>query len=242
MRTPRVYHDRELQSGETVSLDTAAANHIARVLRLRTGSALTLFNGRGGEYAATLTSLSKWEVVVEVGPFRDRDVESPLEIILVQGISRGERMDYTVQKAVELGVTRIIPVITERTAVKLDSSRWEKKLRHWQGVIISACEQCGRNRLPELSPIMPLHEYLEHCGSGLKLLLDPRATTGISNLAVQSDVTLLIGPEGGLSHKEQEAAAQARFKGIRFGPRILRTETAAIAAVSILQSMAGDIG
>jgi 16S rRNA (uracil1498-N3)-methyltransferase len=241
MRIPRIFHDGDLEAGSTLSLATCAASHLARVLRLRAGDSVTLFNGLGGEFSASLTSLSKREVIITVGSFRDIELESPLTITLAQGISKGERMDYTLQKAVELGVTRIIPVITARTVVRLDEQRQHKRLEHWQGVIISACEQCGRNTLPELGMVTLLHDYLNEAGEGNKLLLEHRATTGIGSIEIGNDITLMIGPEGGLSQQEIEAACAAGFYPVRFGPRVLRTETAAVAAVAILQSRRGDL-
>lgn len=242
MRIPRIFHDGELECDKEITLSTGAATHVSRVLRLKPGDPLILFNGQGGEYRATLTSLSKRDVRVTVESFEDRDVESPLEITLVQGISRGERMDYTLQKAVELGVTEIIPVVTERTVVRLNEERRRKREQHWRGVVISACEQCGRNTLPEITPIVNLENYLSNSGNGLRLLLDHRADSGTGELEPAEKVTLLVGPEGGLSQQERDRAVGYGFKTVRFGPRIMRTETAAVAAVAILQTIMGDLG
>jgi 16S rRNA (uracil1498-N3)-methyltransferase len=156
MRIPRIYHPETLQANSRVALDTSAARHVGRVLRLGIGDTLTLFDGAGGDYAATIVELAKREVWVECGEKRDNECESPLQITLAQGVSKGERMDYTIQKAVELGVSRIVPLDTERSVVNLKGDRLQKKMEHWRGVIISACEQCGRNTLPELLPLTGL--------------------------------------------------------------------------------------
>ena len=242
MRIPRVFHDGELKCGIEISLSAGATTHIARVLRLKPGNPLILFNGLGGEFVSTIISLSKREIIVRPDSFEDRNVESPLGITLVQGISRGDRMDYTLQKAVELGVNKIIPVVTERTVVRLDEKRRKKKLQHWHGIIISACEQCGRNIPPEIVTITHLDEYLAHADNGLKLLLDHRADSGIGKLEPVNNITLLIGPEGGMTQQERDKAIDYGFKGIRFGPRVMRTETAAVAAVAIIQARMGDLG
>lgn len=242
MRIPRIHHPAVLTTGERIALDDNAANHVARVLRLQTGAPLILFNGEGGEYAATLIAVGKRRVEVEIGAFRAREVESPLSITLAQGVAKGDRMDYTVQKAVELGVSRIIPVVTERCAVRMNEERWDKKVRHWQAVAISACEQCGRNRIPVITDPVSLQELLDQPAHGLRLTLDPQADGGFADLEPpQAAITLLIGPEGGLSDCELAAAHKAGYHGLRLGPRVLRTETAGMAALALLQSRWGDI-
>jgi len=242
MRIPRIHHPDALSPGATVTLEGEPANHVARVLRLGPGDAVTLFDGHGGEYAATIEAVEKRSVTVVVGAFRDVDVESPLRITLVQGISKGERMDFTVQKAVEMGVHRIVPVFTARTVVKLQGERLERRRRHWQGVAASACGQCGRNRIPEVAAPVGLDAWLTEPADGLRLLLHHEAEATVANLPPPDEgVTLLIGPEGGLNEAERRVALDAGFRGLRLGPRVLRTETAALAALAGLQSHWGDL-
>lgn len=241
MRIPRIFHPQPLANQHRVALDENAARHVARVLRLNLGAELTLFDGYGGEYPATIVELGKRLVEVELGTQRASEVESPLQITLAQGISKGERMDYTIQKAVELGVSRIVPLDTERSVVNLKGERQEKKQAHWRGVIISACEQCGRNTLPQLLLQQHLDTWLQSGIDGTGLLLDHRAETSIDSLHVSGAVTLLIGPEGGLSEQERERALEAGYQGLRLGPRVLRTETAALTALAALQSRFGDL-
>jgi 16S rRNA (uracil1498-N3)-methyltransferase len=233
-----------LAAGKGQVLEGSAANHIMRVLRLRDGDPLTLFDGRGGEYGARITGFRKDSVQVEVREHRDIERESTLDLTLAQGISRGERMDWVMQKATELGVTRIIPVITERTMVKLDERQSGRKVEHWRSIVISACEQSGRNRVPDVAAPCAFHEVLregEAVGGATKLLLSPAGKLNARDLALSGRATLLVGPEGGLSPDEQELAIGAGFQPVRMGPRVLRTETAAIAALAILQHDFGDI-
>ncbi len=241
---PRIYITTLLSTDSEITIEGSAANHIGRVLRLKSGDEITLFNGKGGEYSATLTSIERQTIYAQVGKFNPRESESPLQITLAQGISRGERMDYTLQKSVELGVNRIIPLTTERCGVKLDEKRSTKRLLHWQGVIISACEQCGRNRIPEIQPITSLAHWLDENHTETQpFVLHHRATHSLRQLTSPSGpISLLIGPEGGLSDNEIESASQSGFQGIQFGPRILRTETASIAALAALQTHWGDLG
>jgi 16S rRNA (uracil1498-N3)-methyltransferase len=241
MRIPRIHHPAPLLSGERIELNDTAANHVARVLRLPAGAPLILFNGSGGEFAATLAAIDKRRVFVEVGSFQDQEREPPLQIWLAQGVSRGERMDYTIQKAVELGVSRIIPLFTEHCGVQLRGERLEKRIKHWQGVAISACEQCGRNRIPPVDAPVTLTQCLAMPGGGLRLVLAPDAEYSLAQLpAPGGPVTLLIGPEGGLSDPEIALAKQAGYAGLRLGPRILRTETAAVAALAAMLGTWGD--
>lgn len=245
MRLTRVHVEAPLQPAAQQTIRGAAANHIARVLRLRVGDPLILFDGLGGEYAARIDELRKDAVLVTVGEHNARECESPLSITLAQGVSRGERMDWVVQKATELGVHRIVPVLTERTVVRLDAKQAENKLRHWRAVAIAACEQCGRNRVPEVAPPLPLHEFLARgTPQGMRLLLSPTGTRRVSELQpadAASGVTVLIGPEGGLAENEQTAALRAGFEALRMGPRVLRTETAALAALTAIQLQLGDL-
>ncbi|MEN8169971.1 MAG: 16S rRNA (uracil(1498)-N(3))-methyltransferase [Pseudomonadota bacterium] len=242
MRTPRIFHPESLSANSRIALDANAARHVGRALRLTVGDELILFDGHGSEYPAHIIELGKRELWVECGEKRDHSCESPLHITLVQGVSRGERMDYTIQKAVELGVSRIAPVATERSVVNLKGDRLQKRMEHWRGVIISACEQCGRNTLPELLPLVSLDEWLCQPPEGRGLLLDHRAKNGVFGLELGGDAcTLLIGPEGGLTEKEREITVAAGYQGMRLGPRILRTETAALTALAAIQSRWGDL-
>jgi 16S rRNA (uracil1498-N3)-methyltransferase len=243
VRIPRIYQPITLSSRQVIELDAQATVHLTKVLRLRVGDALVVFNGEGGEYEARVSEVGRRAASIEIGEYVDHSVESSLELVLLQGVSRGERMDYTVQKAVELGVSRIVPVMTERTVVNLKGDRREKRRQHWQSVVNSACEQSGRNRVPLVSPIMTFAEAIADAGeaSGLKLVLHHRAKTNLDALpAPQGAVNLLIGPEGGLSAQEIATAETAGFVPLRLGPRVLRTETAALAAMSVLQWQWGD--
>jgi len=243
MPTPRIYLPAMLTPGAEEVLDARAAGHAVRVLRLRVGDALTLFNGDGNDYAAELVEAHRERAVCRVLAAHEHPTESPLAIELAQGISRGERMDYTIQKAVELGVQRIIPLATERSQVRLSGEREEKRLHHWQGIILHACEQSGRSRVPELLPVQRLDQWLAgRARSGHALFLDPEGDVGVSGLGGPVDaVSLLVGPEGGLSPAERVLAVQAGFLRLRLGPRILRTETAALAALATLQGIWGDL-
>jgi len=241
MRIPRIHHPASLATGGHAELSEAAATHVARVLRLPVGAPLILFNGQGGEFEAVISTVDKHRVTIEIVAFHDKEREPPLQLWLAQGISRRERMDYTIQKAVELGVNRIIPLFTERCGVRLDGERLEKRVRHWQGVVIGACEQCGRNRLPQVDAPIPLAQWLAAPGEGLRLVLDPDADRSLAQLpAPTGPVTLLIGPEGGLSDQELQWAAQSNYLGLRLGPRVLRTETAAVAALAAILGAWGD--
>jgi len=241
MRTIRVFIAQPLSTGITVALGEQAAGHVSRVLRLKEGDALQLFNGDGSQYDAILSQCDKKAVRARIDSSKIVSRESPLAITLMQGISRGERMDYTVQKAVELGVTRIEPVISERCGVSVDAERWEKKREHWQRVAVSACEQCGRNTVPEIAVVRRLDIALSELAPGsLRVMLDPDGKQSLRDLPLQAVVVLLAGPEGGLGEMDLKYAHAAKFTGLRLGPRILRTETAAMAALSGLQLLAGD--
>jgi 16S rRNA (uracil1498-N3)-methyltransferase len=243
VRLTRVFVPGPLAGRASVELAGTAANHVVRVLRLRAGDAVTLFDGRGGEYAAKIDQVRRDIVLVQLVEHRAVERESPLAITLAQGISRGERMDLVLQKATELGVRRIVPVCTERSVVRLDEAQGARKLQHWRAVVAAACEQCGRNRLPELDAPTALHALLaEPPGEGLRILLSPRGDLRLADLTeVGSGVTVLIGPEGGLTEDEGRLAVQRGYRAMRFGPRILRTETAALAAVTALQQRFGDL-
>jgi 16S rRNA (uracil1498-N3)-methyltransferase len=243
MRLTRVYVAAPLEPGTRITLAGGAASHVTRVLRLRTGQTLTLFNGKGGEHAASIDKSHGGEVIVAVGEHMPIERESPFLITLAQGVSRGERMDLVVQKATELGVSRLVPVLTERSVVRLDAQQADRKSNHWRAIAIAACEQCGRNRLPEVALPTKLRQLLhEPVGDRARLLLSLDASRRIEDVPRPANgVTVLIGPEGGLSEEEQGDAQAAGFTAVHLGPRVLRTETAAIAALTLLQREFGDL-
>ncbi|MGB6488556.1 MAG: 16S rRNA (uracil(1498)-N(3))-methyltransferase [Steroidobacteraceae bacterium] len=243
MRLTRVHVAEPLASGRRHTIEGDAANHIARVLRLEPGAPLTVFDGRGGEYSARIEALQKSAVIIEVQARSPSSRESSLSLTLAQGVSRGERMDWVVQKATELGVSRIIPVLTERTVVKLDARQSERKLAHWQGVAVAACEQSGRDKIPDIVAPLTLHDFLRDIDpQTTRLLLSPTGTQRVTDLkAPERKIVVLIGPEGGLAETEQRAAIGAGFLAVRMGPRVLRTETAAVAALTLLQHQFGDL-
>lgn len=243
MSESRVHLDLALEPGAPVDLPEGAFRHLVQVLRMQAGDGLVVFNGQGGEYAAVLESVAKRGATLRIGAFREVDRESPLALTLVQGISKGDRMDWTVQKAVELGVRAIVPVVTERCNVHLDREREARRLDHWRAVMISACEQSGRTRVPALHPVMKFADWLARPPVGRRLVLDPLGERSLSTLEPSDEPTsLVVGPEGGLGIDERRLAAGAGCIGLRLGPRVLRTETAGVAALAILQSLAGDLG
>jgi 16S rRNA (uracil1498-N3)-methyltransferase len=243
MRLTRVYLDALLEPGTRVALRGSAASHVTRVLRLRPGDALTLFNGRGGEYPGSIDKSHAGEVTVAVGEERTVERESPVALTLAQGVSRGERMDLVVQKATELGVSCIVPLLTERSVVRLDVQQAARKVAHWRGIAIAACEQSGRNRVPEVATPLALREFVRDAArAGARLLLSPAAQLRLDDVPPPvTQATVLIGPEGGLSESEEQLARAAGFTPVRLGPRVLRTETAAIAALTLLQRKFGDL-
>ncbi|TDU31531.1 16S rRNA (uracil1498-N3)-methyltransferase [Panacagrimonas perspica] len=242
MSESRIHLDAALAEGALVELPEGPFRHLVQVLRMQAGESLVVFDGRGGEYAAVLETVAKRSASLRVGSFRDVNRESPLHLTLVQGISKGERMDWTVQKAVELGVSAIVPVLTERCNVHLDREREAKRLDHWRAVISSACEQSGRTRVPDLLPMVKFGDWLGQTATGPRLVLDPLAAQGLAGLgAISEPLSLVVGPEGGLSPDELQLATKAGCRGVRIGPRVLRTETAGVAALAILQGVAGDL-
>ena len=243
MRTIRVLAPGLPAAGGSFELPVGAAAHVARVLRLVAGDELVLFDGAGQEAAATIAEIRGSSVHVNVTVPAVVDRESPLSLTLVQGVSRGERMDLVMQKATELGVARLVPVMTERSVVKLDAAQAAKRLQHWQGVVAAACEQSGRAWLPEVLPPQPLLKWLAQPAKDgeQRFLLHPGSSTRARDLPALRSATLLIGPEGGLAPQEREAALLAGFQDLSLGPRILRTETAALAALAALQAVAGDL-
>ena len=244
MRTTRVHVDLPLRAGARVDLPEDAANHLVRVLRLQPGDACVLFNGDGRDFPATLVAANKRGVEAELGAPRDVDVESPLRIALVQGIARGEKMDWILQKATELGVASVHPVQSDRSEVKLEGERAAKRLAHWRSVVVSASEQSGRSRVPAVSASQPLQAALDAgLPAGQRFLLDPEGDAAVHAIdAPEGDCVLAIGPEGGWSPRDKQALHAAGFTGLRLGPRILRTETAGLAAIAALQARFGDLG
>jgi 16S rRNA (uracil1498-N3)-methyltransferase len=242
-RVHRLFVDAELGPQLTVELPEAAAHHAARVLRLADGDTVVLFDGRGGEYGARLVIPGRGRVSAETGERRDTERESPLRVTLVQAISSSDRMDLTIQKAVELGVAAIQPVFSAKSLVRLSGEREAKKLAHWRRIVVAACEQCGRNLLPEVREAMTV----EACSrlpseAALRLLLSPEGNAGLKTIkpGAGQAVVLAAGPEAGFSYEEEEVLQRAGYTPLRLGPRILRTETAALAALAALNALAGD--
>jgi 16S rRNA (uracil1498-N3)-methyltransferase len=244
MALTRIFLDQPLVAGAELQLDRDKARYLGRVLRLRKGDLVNVFNGNDGEFEANIVSLAKNAAAIRIEASVETSTESPLKVHLVQGISRGERMDFVIQKATELGVKRISPVFTEYGVVKLDESRAQKRRDHWRGVAESACEQSGRTRPPLIDAPLELNTWF---GAGAKetdtdLILRPGTTTPLSSIANPvTKVCLLIGPEGGFSDSEYDDARVAGFQAVSLGPRVLRTETAALTAIAVAQSLWGDL-
>lgn len=241
MRVPRIYTDLDLSPGQQIDLDEQAARHVGTVLRMQPGRALILFNGRGGEYRASVSEVRKKNVRVRIDGFDAIERESSLRIHLGLAISRGERMDWALQKATELGVSEITPLFTERTEVKLSGARQDKKQQHWQQVVISSCEQCQRNRLPVLNGAETFDNWLASVDTDVRFVLHHRTDENLSQIKAPSSVTIAIGPEGGLSEAEIQHSSHYQFQPLALGPRVLRTETAPLAAISVLQFLWGDL-
>lgn len=255
MRLTRVFIDGALSAGGLVELARETAAHLVKVLRARSGDELVLFNGDGREYSGTIETVRGSRVSASIGAARSSDRESPFQLTLVQCVPRGDRMDFIVQKATELGVARIVPVLSQRSVVRLDAAQAASKQAHWRAVAVSACEQCGRNRLPTLETPQPLLGYLgglqprEPSGGFLRLVLEPERVGHASQAAQSIDVDdpvaagaqIAIGPEGGFAPEELEAFDLSAFARLGMGPRVLRTETAAIAAIAVLQARFGDM-
>lgn len=253
MTEPRVYADVDLAVDATVTLPEGAYQHLIVVLRRVKGDAVAVFNGRGDEFYGAIDSVARREVSVRLVGRRERDPESPLRITLGQAVSKGDRMDFAIQKAVELGVTEIQPLVSDHVVVKLSEERWLRKQEHWQAVAVSAAEQSGRTRVPKVLPVIDLRDFIAHGtgapGSGhtgivaLKLMLAPGAGTAPGALKHGGQpIHLLVGPEGGFSELELRLADLAGYTALQFGPRILRTETAGMVALAVLQSLWGDLG
>ena len=243
MRIIRSHVDQPLVVGQPVTLPEDSTAHLVRVLRLAPGDAVTLFNGDGYDYSARLLTAAKRGAEAEVTGRTAVPRESALRISLVQGVARGEKMDLVLQKATELGVHAFTPVVTERTEVKLDAERAGKRMAHWRGVVAAACEQSGRAVLPRLAEPVPLASYAGLEPADIKLVLDPNGALGLDAVAPApgQTIALVVGPEGGLSERDLATLRAAGFRGLRLGPRILRTETAGLAAVAALQALYGDL-
>ncbi|QMT58706.1 16S rRNA (uracil(1498)-N(3))-methyltransferase [Legionella sp. PC997] len=242
MRAVRIYQSGTYHPGQLLELSPEASQHVGVVLRMQPGESLTLFCGDDHEFSATIESVKKKQVIVRIGSSTHISRESPLAIHLAQAISKGERMEFVMQKAVELGVASITPIITKRCVVKLDKERMAKKLHQWQAIVIAACEQSGRNTVPLVHTPMSLEDYMHAAQAELRFILDPGENKKWRDYAFSSSVVdLLIGPEGGLSEDEVQFACKHGFQPLSLGPRILRTETAAITALSVLQAVGGDL-
>ena len=245
MRLTRSHLDLPLRLGETVTLPEDVAAHLIRVLRLQVGDACVLFNGDGHDYDARLASVGKREAQADIIGVQRICNESPLSITLLQAIARGEKMDLILQKATELGATSVQPLYSRRSEVRLDGARADKRLAHWRGVVASACEQCGRAVVPNVTVPQSLEKVLTALpAGGLRLILDPEAESSLAQLRIDASqpIRLAVGPEGGWSAQDIEYLQAAHFNRVRLGPRVLRTETAGIAAISALQVLHGDLG
>jgi len=238
---PRFYVDAPLRAGGTCTLPEDSAHHAVHVMRLREGDPVTLFNGRGGEYAARVASIQRLRIALDVLQHHAVERESPLQMTLIQGVSSSDRMDYTVRKAVELGVAAIHPVLAMRSVARPKGERADNRRVHWQKVAVSACEQCGRNRVPKVKPLVSLEACLREPADGFKLLLSPHSELAFSK-AVEGKTSFVFaaGPEAGFDADEEAAFAAAGFTPVKLGPRVLRTETAALAALAALSALRGD--
>ena len=242
MRRTRLHVDLPLAAGQDLSLPAPAVQHLVQVLRLRPGDDFIVFNGNGRDYPAAILSVHRQGVLIRIGEHGESESPLPLGVHLGIGISKGERMDFSIQKAVELGVAEVTPLFAGRVMVRLAGDRLAKRQEHWQGILIAACEQSGRRRLPRLNPVQDLDTWVAQ-GHPCPLLLDHRAHRSLRSLPPPGPaLTLLIGPEGGLAPAECERAYQSGYTGVRLGPRILRTETAPLAALAIVQALWGDLG
>lgn len=244
MAVSRIYQPADLEVGEILNLDERASHHLARVLRAKINEKIVIFNGEGGEFTAVITAIGKKAVTVQLLDFIEKNIESPVQLHLAQGIARGEKMDFIIQKAVELGAAKITPLVTERCNVRLENEREFRRLQHWKSVAVSACEQCGRTRIPDVAPPVAFNVWLQHLQTDIGFVLSPHVADRLPDhrFPANAVVTLLIGPEGGLSDQEVIMAKQSGLKPLRLGPRILRTETAAISALTALQLIYGDLG
>ena len=241
MNLPRFYCREALSPGAHIDLPEPVARHAVRVLRLPPGAFVVLFDGRGGQYEACIERIEKDRVVASLGAWQEIERESKLAVTLIQAVQAGDKMDFTIQKAVELGVRDIVPVESRRSVLRLAGERAGKRVAHWQGVVASACEQCGRNQVPLVAPLEKLENWLARPAHGvLRLMLAPDGEQALADISPAKEVQLLIGAEGGLDPQEVIAAKSAGFQAVRMGPRILRTETAGLAALAAMQALWGD--
>jgi 16S rRNA (uracil1498-N3)-methyltransferase len=239
----RIFIDGPLQSGASLALPDAQARHVSQVLRMAPGDEIVLFNGRGGEFSGTIAAITQRAVQVEVGAYRARDAEPPLDTTLVQAIARAERMDYTIQKAVELGVRRIAPVVSERSVVRMDEDRAANRVKRWQAIAVSAAEQSGRTRVPPVEPIVPLERWLEATKQEpCRIWFEPGAEATIGDLPeTPGAYFLVVGPEGGFAERERALFRARGLTAVSLGPRVLRAETVALVALTLLQARFGDL-
>lgn len=242
MRTPRFYEPQAFTEGQTFNLSDGATQHVSRALRMRPGDQLILFNGDGCEYYAELTEVAKRSARAQITKIATPTRQSPLKVTIGQSVSRGERMDYAIQKATELGMQQMVPLFTERCEVRLNAERQDKRRQHWQQVAVSACEQSLRCDVPEITAPQSLNEWINSVEADLKLVLHHHTEQPLGDFDKPESIALLIGPEGGLSETEVEQALAQGFKPVAFGPRVFRTETAPVAALSVLQYIWGDLG
>ncbi|MCP4409520.1 MAG: 16S rRNA (uracil(1498)-N(3))-methyltransferase [Gammaproteobacteria bacterium] len=242
MRISRVFLDRPLAVGDQVEIDTQAHHRLVNVLKYRPGTRLIIFNGQGGEFTATLQHVFRSSSLIEVDKFIDCHRESNLKTNLIQGIARGDRMDFTLQKTVELGINLIQPIFTANSSVSANKRHLENKHRHWARIITTACEQCGRTLVPKLLRPITLTDYLDSNANRFGIVLDPKSHVGLKTLSFNADeISILIGPEGGLSNQELKKTQENGFSRIGLGPRVLRTETAAVTTLAVAQSLWGDL-
>ena len=241
-RISRFYVQMPMKEGDLITLPAEVSHHLVTVLRKGNGEQIQLFNGDQNEYTAVIETISKKQAQVSIQSVKCCLTESPLKIILAQGLSKGQKMDFTLQKAVELGVHQVVPIINERSSIKLKSDKIESKLNHWNRVIISAAEQSGRCIIPQLLEPMSLEDWVVNDNSDLKIVLAPTSSKSINQLCQpESTVSLLIGSEGGLTDQEIDMAVSTGYESVKLGPRIFRTETAALVAMGVLQSLWGDL-
>lgn len=241
MRRSRIHTTQALEAGVTIALEQRVEHYLSRVLRLGDGDEITLFNGDGRDYSARLCRDGRGSLCASIIAHVEPVNESPLAITLVQAVGRGERMDFALQKATELGVARIQPITSERVGVKLEEKKRTRRLGHWQGVVISACEQAGRATVPEVLPLISLQAWLQEGGATQRLVLDPMATQPLSAVApAEGPVAIVVGPEGGFSEREMEMLRSSGVRPVSLGPRVMRTETAGPAAIAVLQTISGD--
>lgn len=242
MRISRLYQSIAIQPGETIELDDESGHYVRTVLRLKKGSAIIVFNGQGGEYSGTILEARRKRVAIDINEWSDRNVESNLQVKFGLAISKGSRMDFAIQKSVELGVNDITPLVTERSVVRLTDDSKQQKIRHWQKIAQHAAEQSGRTLVPSVNQVTKLADWVEN-QVGLKIFLDPSAQKKLTELqAEQERMTLLAGPEGGFSEHERITAKQSGFIPVQLGSRILRSETAALAVLAAAQTLWGDYG